>query len=243
VGLSTGQRKALLAASVGAGGAVALVVLLLIIGAGYGRRGLLPSSIAATIFLLSLVYPAVSIACATAPGAAGWLARWAPALGGTAAAVLVISLVAGAGTTAPAIASLIVVAAAAFCAGALAFALHGFLGMANISMGVPSALLVLLTAVPFWSGPVFRSAAGMLFGTWLIGASPYLASAMPWVSTGGSWSFDPKTSSVLYDIWVGTDVPVLYPSWIACAVGFAVVGGVFLGTTYLRGKPTAETNR
>jgi hypothetical protein len=242
VGLSTGHRRALLAASVGAGGAVVLVVLLLAIGAFYGRHGLVPSSVAATLFGLSLVYPAVSIACATAPGIAGWLARWTPALGGTAAAILLIAQLAGAGVVLPAIASLIVIASASFCAGALAFALHGLLRNASIGTGVASGLLVLLTAVPFWSGPVLKTATGMLFGTWLIGASPYLASAMPWVSTGGSWSFDPKTSSVLYDVWVGTDVPVLYPSWIGCAVGFAAVGGGLLAARRLRGTATAEAS-
>ena len=68
-------------------------------------------------------------------------------------------------------------------------------------------------------------------GTWLIGASPMLASALPWVAPVSGWSFDPRTSNVLYDLWVGTDVPIAYPSWYTCAVGYVCAGIVLLAAS------------
>ena len=87
---------------------------------------------------------------------------------------------------------------------------------------------MVLVAVPFWSDAFMRSSAGFSWGKWLIGASPFLAAAMPWVGAGGSWCFDPRTSAVLYDMWVGTDIPLVYPSWVSCALGHLLAAGLLL---------------
>jgi len=193
----------------------------------------------AAVFLAALVVPAISIT-AMRVGSDGFvpdLYRWAclagGVSGGSALGILVFTLVAARPVFLAALASVIVIDACAFSFGALARAL-GKAFRSPVAGGlVAGAVLLGLVAAPFWSRGLLGSAAGAWLAGPLVGASPFLASAVPWTAASASWTFDARVSDVLYRVWVGTDFPVQYPSWISCAVGHVLAGCCLLAASDL----------
>jgi len=213
-----------------------------------GAKGM--AAAAAVTLLLSLVIPALSIVCAL-PGTATPmedLRRWGREVGaavaGSAIGITVFALFSSPGAIPSALASLVVTGAAAVSFGALARALGMIttrlgrrLGFArsgpNLAAGcVAAAVLILLEAAAFWSGSILRGPAGPALGKWIVGASPYLAAALPWTQGSPVWSYDPRLGA-LYDIWIGTHVPLAYPSWISCAAGHLLVGAALVAIVEL----------
>ncbi len=187
-----------------------------------------------TVLLAALVLPALSIAFSR--GRSGCLLddarRWARvvggAWGGTALGILAFTLAAARPAFLAVLASLVVVDTCVFSFGALARAL-GKAFRSSVSGGlVAGAALLGLGAAPFWSKGILASSAGAWVGGPLIGASPFLAVSIPWSNATAVWTFNPRVSGLLYRVWIGTDFPVRYPSWVSCAVGHAFVGAVLL---------------
>jgi hypothetical protein len=199
-----------------------------------GAKGMAAAS--AVTLLLSLVIPALSIVCAL-PGPAAPtedLRRWGrevgAALAGSALGIAAFALMSNPGAIPSVLASLVVVGAAAVSFGALARAVGK--AVSRLAAGsVAVAALLALEATPFWSGVILRGPAGPVLGKWIVGASPFLAAALPWTQ-GSAWAYDPRVG-VLYDIWIGTDVPLAYPSWVACAAGHLLVGAALLAVVEL----------
>jgi hypothetical protein len=195
------------------------------------------AAIACVAMMMSLAVPAVSLSRASELSGS-WrddLRRWGAtvggALGGSLAGLLVYVLASAARAAPALLASMLVVALCALSFGALGRSLSrllaGFQGGRLAGAGAAGGLLLALAAVPFWTGGLIRS--GFAWGPWLVGASPFLASAMPWTTAAGPWRFDPRTSPVLYGIWVGNDVRLPLPGWIACAAGHAIFALVLIG--------------
>lgn len=199
-------------------------------GLSPGAKGM--AAAAAVTLLLSLVIPALSIVHAL-PGTSGPmedLGRWGRETGGglagSALGIAAFALLSSRAAIPAALASLVVIGAAAVSFGALARAL-GKLVRSRLAAGCASAAALLaLEAVPFWSGSLLRTSAGNAWGKWLVGASPYLAAALPWTQ-GSVWTYDPRLGA-LYDTWIGTDVPLAYPAWVSCAIGHLLAGGLLL---------------
>lgn len=208
-----------------------------------GAKGM--AAAAAVTLVLSLVIPALSIVCAL-PGTVAPtedLRRWGhevgAALAGSALGIAVFALVSSPGAIPAALASLVVTGAAAVSFGALARALGRTtaglgrrLGFARsgpyLAAGcVAVAALLLLEAAAFWSGTILRGPAGPAWGKWLVGSSPFLAAALPWTQGSPVWTYDPRLGA-LYDVWIGTHVPLAYPSWVSCAAGHLLVGAALL---------------
>jgi len=200
------------------------------------------SAACAAALLFSLLVPVASVGLAAARDLPRWAARTASWAGGSAAGLVAFALLLCRGAAGAALRSSLVVAACALSFGAFGLALARLLrprvaeegpgprrfGLDELAGCLPAAALLVLEALPFWSGPLFRSAAGPSLGKLLVGSSPFMAASLPWVSLS-AWSFDPRTSPVLYGLWVGTDVPVAYPSWAACVAGHVLAGCVLLG--------------
>ncbi len=188
----------------------------------------------AAVLLAGLAVPAVSIAFTRfgPDGPAEDIYRWARVaggtLGGTALGIFIFSLAAARPVILAVIASLVIIDTCAFSFGALARALgrasRKAFGSSEAGRLVAAAALLVLVAAPFWSRGLLGSAAGPWLAKPFIGASPFLATALPWTSASAAWTFDPRVSNVLYRVWVGTDFPVHYPSWISCAVGHFLAG-------------------
>jgi hypothetical protein len=228
-----------LPATAWAAGSLALAgVFRLAAGTGLpaGARG--AAAVGAVALLLSLILPATSIAYSapTGPGPLDDLRRWGTgagsALAGGAAGLVLFALVGARGAVPELLAALVVVSACCVSFGALARAATGLLPGRLAGSLLAGAALLLLVAAPFWSRGFMISSAGAVWGEWLAGASPFLASAMPWVGAS-PWGFDPRTSLVLYDIWVGTDYPVALPGWVACAAGHLAAGVVLVAACEL----------
>ncbi len=211
--------------------------------AAVGGQGFRPeakgmAAVAAATLLLSLVIPALSITFSLAgpSGPMEDLRRWGlevgTGLGGAALGIALFALFSAPAVLPAAIGSLIVVAAASVSFGALARALTKVLPGRHAGASFAAGALLLLVATPWWSGSLLRTALGPSWGKWLVGASPFLAAALPWTHASGVWTFDPRTGA-LYDTWIGTDVPLAYPSWIACAVGHVLAGAAILAVLEL----------
>ena len=207
------------------------------------------AAVAGVVMMMSLVVPAVSLSRASELSGS-WLddlRRWGAtvggALGGLLLGLLVYTLVTAARAAPAVLASIVVIAACALSFAALARALTRLLarfrGGRLAGAGAAGGLLLALAAVPFWTGGLIRS--HFAWGPWLVGASPFLASAMPWTVAGGPWGFDPRTSPVLYGIWVGTDVPLVMPGWIACAAGHLIFALVVIALAEV--MPRVMANR
>jgi hypothetical protein len=219
----------------------ALVACLIFLAVGGARTPAAGRAAAAcaTVLLATLVVPAISITF-SAPGTGDltdeyhrW-ARFAGGVsGGTALGVLVFAAAAARPVFLAALASLIVIDTCAFSFGALARALGKALRSRSAGGLVAAGALVALVAAPFWSRGLLGSAAGGWLGKPLVGTSPFLAAALPWTSASAAWTFDPRVSDVLYRVWVGTDFPVHYPSWISCAVGHVLAGCALLAAAEL----------
>ncbi len=213
-----------------------------------GAKGM--AAAAAVTLVLSLVIPALSIVCARRSGSGRSgpylalpvavaptedLRRWGrevgAALAGSAIGITVFALISSPGAIPEVLASLVVVGASAVSFGALARVLGRV--VPRLAAGcVAVAVLLLLEAAPFWSGAILRGPAGPALGKWLVGASPYLAAALPWTQGSPVWNYDPRLGA-LYDIWIGTHVPLAYPSWISCAVGHLLVGAALVAVMEL----------
>ena len=213
-----------------------------------GAKGMAAAS--AVTLLLSLVIPALSIVCAL-PGEGAPtedLRRWGrevgAALAGSALGIAAFALMSSPGAIPSVLASLVVTGAAAVSFGALARALGSITSRLARRPGsrrfgpymaagcVAAAALLLLEAAAIWSGAILRGPAGPAFGKWIVGASPFLAAALPWTQGSHVWSYDPRLGA-LYDIWIGTHVPLAYPSWVSCAAGHLLVGAALLAAAEL----------
>ena len=190
---------------------------------------------AGVLMMMSLVVPAVSLSRA-AELSTSWrddLRRWGVtvggALGGLLVGLLAYTLVVAARAAPAVLASLVVMASCAMSFAALARALARLFRRHLAGAGLAGAALLALVAIPFWTGGLMRTGAGFAWSGLVIGASPFLAAARPWAGAAGPWTFDPRTSPVLYGIWVGTDVPLVMPGWIACAAGHLVFALVLIG--------------
>ena len=213
------------------------VCVVLMASAGEG----IPAAAAAcaAVFLAALVLPAISLASSRAGsgGPAADLRRWARVAGGassgTALGLVLFALAAARPILLATVASIIVAVACAFSFGALARVLSKAFRSPVVGGLATGAILLGLLAAPFWSRGLLASAAGAWLSKPLVGASPFLASAVRWAAASASWTFDARVSDVLYRVWVGTGFPVLYPSWISCAVGHVLAGGCFLAASEL----------
>ena len=202
-----------------------------------GARG--PAAACAAALLASLVFPTLSVALA-APGPAGPAAdarRWARlvagALGGATFGALVFALAFARAAVLATLLSYLVTGACAVSFGALARAVGKALRSCVAGGLVAGASLLVMIAAPFWSRGLLASGAGGWLGKPLVGASPFLAAAIPWTGASAGWGFDPRWSRLLYRAWVGTDFPLAYPSWIACVTGHVLVGAAILAVADL----------
>jgi hypothetical protein len=218
VKLSVQQRRTALSLLTGAGVGV-LVTVVFLLTAGWSSR---VAALAATVMFLSLAAPCLSIAVSGSGDVRLW--SWLVLYAGCAAGALVAASLTYPSAVPAAAASLVVVGAAAFCFGVLAVVIGKAARAPRVGAVASSCCLLVLVATPFWSRGVMHTAFGVRHAALIIGSSPYLASAMPWVGLNIGWSFDPKTGSVLYDLWIGNDFPVTYPSWYACAIGYLLAG-------------------
>jgi hypothetical protein len=222
-----------------ASGLVACLIFYVIAGERVAPHNRGAAAACAAILLAGLAVPAVSIAASRIgpDGPAEDIYRWAlvagGSSGGTALGVLVFSLAAARPVILAVIASLVIVDTCAFSFGALARALGKGLRSGEAGRLLAGAALLLLVAAPFWSRGFLGSAAGAWLAKPLVGASPFLATALPWTSASPAWTFDPRVSNLLYRVWVGTDFPVHYPSWISCIAGHVLAGGALLGAAEL----------
>lgn len=223
----------------GAGTLVSCAVVHAFTGPGLmpAARGV--AAVFAVLMMLSLVIPGISLARASGPeaawreGALRWGSTVGGALGGSLVGVTVYAAFFAARAVPAVLASVLVIASCALSFAALARAmarlLARFPGGHLAGAGAAGAALLALAAVPFWTSGLVRTGAGFAWSGLVVGASPFLAAAMPWTGAAGPWSFDPRTSPVLYGTWVGTDVPLVLPSWGACLVGHALFAAAAIG--------------
>ena len=211
----------------------------LVLFASAGKHVPAAAAVCAGVLLAALVVPAISVISSYEgpEGPDADLYRWARlaggASGGTALGILTFALVAARPVFLAALASLIIVDTCAFSFGALARALGKAFRSRTVGGLAAGATLAGLVAAPFWSKGLLESAVGAWFAKPLVGASPFLASSIPWANASATWTFDPKVSALLYRVWVGNDILVPYPSWIWCAVGHVLAGVVFLAAAEL----------
>jgi len=253
-GMAVALRPYLAPAAWAAGAAAAALVFMALAGPGLVADARAAAALGGATFLMALVMPAVSIAYAGAAcqragtNSAAGLVRWARGagipLGGAAAGLTLYGLAACTGSVPAALASVAVTASCMVSFGALSLALSRLIPGRLAGPCAAGAALLGLVGAPFWSRAFMLSEAGASSGRWLIGASPFLASTLPWRGAAGGWTFDPLTSRVLYDLWVGTDARVLFPGWIACAAGHLLAGGALilaacLGANRLGGREAA----
>jgi hypothetical protein len=223
---SPSHRVEVLRAAWAAAGTAAVGCAIAAVVVASGRSPVVAPTAATLCMFLSLVLPCVSIAAAVRGDVRAWTRASLPVIAGSAISVTAFGAAGGLPVAARALQSLAATAAAACAFAALAQLASRLTRSPTVAGVLASLALVFLTAVPFWSGASMRAGVALALGTVLIGASPYLASALPWVSPAGGWAFDPRTSAVLYDIWVGTDVPISYPAWWSCVVGNLVVAAL-----------------
>jgi len=213
-----------------------LMACLVFMAAGKGPPA---AAACAAVFLAALVVPAFSIALVRVgkKGLVSDLYDWALPAGsvsaGTALGILAFSLAVARPVFLAALLSLIIVDSCAFSFGALARALSKAFRSPLAGGLFAGAALLALVAAPFWSRGLLASAPGAWLAKPLVAASPFLASAVPWTAASASWTFDARVSDVLYRVWVGTDFPVSYPSWISCVVGHVLAGCGFLAASDL----------
>ena len=225
--LTSGQRAAAFAALTGAGVALVVIVLFALAGLASGQRPVFVPGLAAAALLSSLAIPCVSILFAS-KNTVAWLRSWSAPFGGAVVAMTLLSLPAGGYAAGHMLLSLVVVGAVAFAYGALTLAVRALVRSARAAAMTASLVLVAMIAVPFWSGGMLRTGTGLTLGTWLVRLSPSLSAGLPWIAPTSGWSFDPRTSNVLYDLWVGTDVPLALPSWYSSALLHLAIGAVLL---------------
>jgi hypothetical protein len=230
------HRKAVMLSLVAFGVSLSTAVLMVTVGAVAGRRPLVAPASAASVMLMSFALPCLSIAYGSVARAGDWMRCWLAPYAGAAIALLPFSFFGGLRSGGHMVKSLLVLSAIVFAYGALAHAIRPLVKSVRVTGLLSCGLLVAMIAVPFWSGGLLRTGAGFAYGTWLVRLSPSLSVALPWVSPTSGWAFDPRTSSVLYDVWVGTDVPLVLPSWFSCAALHALLGGILLAARHGPGK-------
>jgi hypothetical protein len=240
-------RPAVQGAAWAAGSAVIALAFLACTGdVPAGSRAL--ASSAAACLLASLVLPAVSIAFASRAawgsrrrrqdtGGAGdvlaplvlWWYGIFPVFAGGATGLVAYALIGDARGVAPVLVSLLVASACGASLGGAAWAMTRLLPGGRAGALVAEGLLAALVAVPFWSRPLLAAGAIGRAAVWLVGASPFLAAAIPWRGGVGGFAFDPVTSRVLYRLWVGTDYPVAFPSVASSVLGHLVAACLLVG--------------
>lgn len=206
----------------------------------YAEANSTTASIAATTMLFSLLLPLFGLTIAIKNPAKLLSPFILPVFAGYTAAILLISLFAPAGCMGATTKAVLVIAA--FTASLITWALllKLFLPL-KVVMAVATLYLLLGVCTPSWSRPLLELAPSTYVQKMIVIKSPLLLTSICWIDATARWTFDMRVG-VLYDTWVGTDIPFVYPVWWTGVLLHILAAAILWGIAFLVMRRAAKNS-